>query len=44
MTLVALRAGGELFRKVIGWSLVLLLFMCILVGLQSTFVLGWMVP
>jgi len=35
---------GELFRKVIGWSLVLLLFMCILVGLQSTFVLGWMVP
>jgi len=29
---------------VIGWSLVLLLFMCILVGLQSTFVLGWMVP
>jgi len=35
---------GELFRKVIGWSLVLLLFMWILVGLQSTFVLGWMVP
>ncbi len=35
---------GELFRKVIGWSLVLLFFMCILVGLQSTFVLGWMVP
>jgi lactate permease len=35
---------GELFRKVFGWSLVLLLFMCVLVALQSTVVLGWMVP
>jgi lactate permease len=35
---------GEIFRKVFGWSLVLLLFMCILVVLQSTSVLGWMVP
>jgi lactate permease len=34
---------GEIFRKVLGWSLVLLLFMCVLVTLQSTGVLGWMV-
>ena len=34
---------GELFRKVIGWSLLLLLIMCILVYLQSTPVLSWMV-
>jgi lactate permease len=35
---------GDLFRRVIGWSLLMLLFMCILVYLQSTSVLGWMVP
>ncbi|WP_107774917.1 L-lactate permease [Nocardioides sediminis] len=35
---------GDIFRKVIGWSLGLLLLMCILVGLQSTAVLSWMVP
>ena len=35
---------GNLFRKVIGWSLVLLLGLCLLVYLQSTPVLGWMVP
>jgi lactate permease len=35
---------GELFRKVIGWSLLMLLLMCIIVGLQSTPVLDWMVP
>lgn len=35
---------GDIFRKVIGWSLGLLVLMCILVGLQSTFVLDWMVP
>jgi lactate permease len=35
---------GELFRKVVGWSLALLLVMCILVTLQSTSVLSWMVP
>jgi lactate permease len=35
---------GELFRKVFGWSMVLLLFMCVIVVLQATPVLGWMVP
>jgi lactate permease len=35
---------GDLFRKVIGWSLLMLLFMCVLVYLQSTSILGWMVP
>jgi lactate permease len=35
---------GDIFRKVIGWSLGLLVFMCLLVGLQSTGVLSWMVP
>ena len=34
---------GELFRKVVGWSLVLLLVVCVLVYLQSTWVLEWMV-
>jgi len=34
---------GEVFRKVIGWSLLLLAIMCILVYLQSTAVLSWMV-
>ena len=34
---------GELFRKVVGWSLGFLLLMCALVYLQSTPVLGWMV-
>ncbi|MFR9728931.1 L-lactate permease [Saccharopolyspora sp. MS10] len=35
---------GELFRRVFGWSLLLLLVMCVLVYLQSTPVLGWMLP
>jgi lactate permease len=35
---------GDLFRKVFGWSMALLLFMCVLVVLQSTPVLGWMIP
>jgi lactate permease len=35
---------GELFRKVFGWSLALLLFICVIVVLQATPVLGWMVP
>ncbi len=35
---------GDIFRKVIGWSLVLLAIMCLIVVLQSTPVLGWMVP
>jgi len=34
---------GELFRRVIGWSLLLLALMCVLVYLQSTSVLSWMV-
>ncbi len=34
---------GDIFRKVFGWSLLLLLFMCIIVTLQSTPVLHWMV-
>ena len=33
---------GELFRKVIGWSLGFLVFMALLVYLQSTPVLSWM--
>jgi lactate permease len=35
---------GDIFRKVIGWSLLLLALMCVIVGLQSTPVLDWMVP
>jgi lactate permease len=34
---------GELFRRVFGWSILLLLVMCVLVYLQSTAVLSWMV-
>jgi len=34
---------GDLFRKVFGWSLLLLFIMCVLVYLQSTAVLSWMV-
>jgi lactate permease len=34
---------GELFRRVVGWSIALLLIMCVLVYLQSTAVLSWMV-
>jgi lactate permease len=34
---------GDIFRRVIGWSLVLLLAMCVIIYLQSTDVLGWMV-
>jgi lactate permease len=35
---------GDIFRKVVGWSLGLLLIMCVLVTLQGTPVLSWMVP
>jgi lactate permease len=35
---------GDIFRKVIGWSLGLLVLTCVLVGLQATPVLDWMVP
>lgn len=34
---------GELFRRVVGWGAGLLLAACVLVYLQSTPVLGWMV-
>jgi lactate permease len=34
---------GDLFRKVFGWSVLFLAVMCVLVYLQSTGVLGWMV-
>jgi len=35
---------GDIFRKVIGWSLGFLAFMCVIVYLQSTAVLSWMLP
>ncbi len=34
---------GDIFRRVIGWSVAFLAFMCLLVYLQSTPVLSWMV-
>ncbi|MGI8438770.1 MAG: L-lactate permease [Thermoleophilaceae bacterium] len=34
---------GDLFRRVVGWSILLVLIMCVLVYLQSTPVLDWMV-
>jgi lactate permease len=34
---------GDLFRRVIGWSIAFLLLMCLLVYLQSTPLLSWMV-
>jgi lactate permease len=34
---------GDLFRYVIRWSIGMILFMCVLVYLQSTPVLGWMI-
>lgn len=34
---------GDIFRRVLGWSLVLLLVMCVIAYLQSTSVLSWMV-
>ncbi len=35
---------GTVFRSVFGWSIGLLVVLCLLVYLQSTPVLGWMVP
>lgn len=35
---------GDIFRKVVGWSLLLLALMCVLVFLQTTSVLEWMLP
>jgi len=34
---------GDLFHRVIGWSLLLLALMCVIVYLQSTPVLSWLV-
>ena len=34
---------GDLFRRVVGWSIALLLVMCVIAYLQSTAVLSWMV-
>ncbi|MHA6804425.1 L-lactate permease [Salinifilum ghardaiensis] len=35
---------GELLRRTVGWSLALLAGVCLLVALQATPVLGWMLP
>jgi lactate permease len=35
---------GDIFRYVFKWSVLLLLIMCVLVTLQATAVLSWMVP
>jgi lactate permease len=35
---------GDIFRKVIGWSIFFVLIMAVFVWLQSTSVLSWMVP
>jgi lactate permease len=35
---------GDLFRRVFIWSIVLVAVMCVIVYLQSTSVLSWMVP
>jgi lactate permease len=35
---------GDIFRKVIGWSVLFVLIMAVFVYLQSTGVLSWMVP
>jgi lactate permease len=35
---------GDIFRRVLGWSLALVLVMGVIVYLQSTSVLSWMVP
>jgi L-lactate permease len=34
---------GVIFRKVLGWSILLILIMCVIIYLQSTSVLDWMV-
>ncbi len=35
---------SDILRKVVGWSFGLLVILCLLVGLQSTSVLSWMLP
>ncbi len=37
-------AESKVFRKVIWWSIGLLIALCLLVGLQSTPILSWMLP
>ncbi|MBB2892015.1 L-lactate permease [Flexivirga oryzae] len=49
LTIAAVSVGlvgqeSAIFRKVILWSLGLLIVICILIGLQSTPVLSWMLP
>ncbi|MBK7820339.1 MAG: L-lactate permease [Tessaracoccus sp.] len=39
-----LGAESSLFRRVIWWSLGMLVVLCLLIGLQSTPVLSWMLP
>jgi lactate permease len=34
---------GEPFRRVVGWSLLLVAVICVIVYLQSTSLLSWMV-
>ena len=35
---------GDIFRRILGWSLGFLAFMCVIVYLQTTPVLSWMLP
>jgi lactate permease len=35
---------GDIFRRVVGWSILLVLVMAVIVYLQSTSLLSWMVP
>ena len=35
---------GDIFRKVIGWSIFFVLILAVFVWLQATRVLSWMVP
>lgn len=35
---------SDILRKVVGWSVGLLIVLCLLVGLQSTPILSWMLP
>jgi len=39
-----LGSESDIFRKVIWWSLGMLFLLCLLIGLQSTPVLNWMLP
>jgi lactate permease len=35
---------GDLFRRVFGWTVLMIAFLSLLVFLQSTWILSWMVP